>query len=722
MLRRTLIRRWVTLVVIASVAAVWLAAAGSAAAGTVTMISCNVGLVFPQPPWQARNTAPGSFSPQSANCASGGRLQLAVQQRHGVPLHGDEQWSTVLPAAMSLTTFSFPAEAALVSTSLTNHPGGGDSGFSARFVSALGGVTFIDDGQPAGGGMDYARRGSFGAGGRYFILDVNCATSVAPYGGGCAQGPNESPDLLDIRDFSLVADDDQAPAITAPAIAPGGGDNLWSAGSWVRGDFNLSFGADDATGSGVCSAAAAIDGVALPAPPGASVNPNRTLWVQCPAAMDYQEAVDTAAYPNGAASVRLSAADAASPQNVAAPSKTIGIDNAPVSVALSGPSEVTATAANASATVTATASTGPSGADIVCSVDGGQTVEYSGASAQVPVSGLGSHQVSCYAQNHAVDASGDPARSGTQTYGVQIRQPTAEAVTFAHIADALRCHRLTVLVTVRGRTRVVRRHGRKILVRGRTRIVKRHVRRCHARTVRRVVQIVVRRHGKVVRRRRVIRVVVLPHPVYKTTRRIGHGKTTTVSGFLGLTDGTPLVDRPVQVLAAVDNGLGQFTLPVATTTTSQYGTWTVRVPAGPSRLIEAVYGGSATAAPAVSAPVTLTVPAKVKLLSATPDRVPWGGTVHLVGQLAGGYLPAGGALVRLRIGQGRAVTTYGVREHVGGDGRFTTTYRFGAGDPGVHETYWFEVASLPMGDYPWTPARSRRIDVTVGGPATVRHH
>ena len=38
--------------------------------------------------------------------------------------------------------------------------------------------------------------------------------------------------------------------------------------------------------------------------------------------------------------------------------------------------------------------------------------------------------------------------------------------------------------------------------------------------------------------------------------------------------------------------------------------------------------------------------------------------MHLVGQLEGGYLPPGGALVRLRIGIGAARTTYGIREHV----------------------------------------------------------
>jgi hypothetical protein len=96
-------------------------------------------------------------------------------------------------------------------------------------------------------------------------------------------------------------------------------------------------------------------------------------------------------------------------------------------------------------------------------------------------------------------------------------------------------------------------------------------------------------------------------------------------------------------------------------------------------------------------------------------RQPWGGTIHIVGQLDGGYLPAGGALVRLRIGFGSAYTTYGVQEHVSGNGRFTTTYTFGEGDPNVHRAYWFQIASLPMGNYPFAPASSDRRTVLVGG-------
>jgi hypothetical protein len=127
-----------------------------------------------------------------------------------------------------------------------------------------------------------------------------------------------------------------------------------------------------------------------------------------------------------------------------------------------------------------------------------------------------------------------------------------------------------------------------------------------------------------------------------------------------------------------------------------------------------VTDGTATILPS-SGQVTTIVPAELKLLRVSPRRVPWGGTVHIVAQLVGGYLPPGGALVRLRIGYGSAGLTYGIREHVSGDGRFTTTYTFGLGDPSVLQAFWFQIASLPMGNYPYAPAASRRVTVIVGG-------
>jgi hypothetical protein len=187
----------------------------------------------------------------------------------------------------------------------------------------------------------------------------------------------------------------------------------------------------------------------------------------------------------------------------------------------------------------------------------------------------------------------------------------------------------------------------------------------------------------------------------------------TIHGLYTTGQGAPLQGQAVHIFAAPNNGTGAFA-PITTVTTAVDGTWTATVPPGPSRIVRAITDGSATILPS-SGQVTTVVPAEVRLLEVWPRHVPWGGTVHLVGQLVGGYLPPGGALVRLRIGIGSSRTTYGVREHVGGDGRFTTTYTFGLGDPSVYQAYWFQIASLPMGDYPYAPAGSRRVSVLVGG-------
>jgi hypothetical protein len=255
-------------------------------------------------------------------------------------------------------------------------------------------------------------------------------------------------------------------------------------------------------------------------------------------------------------------------------------------------------------------------------------------------------------------------------------------------------------------------------VRERAHTQKVKVTRCHARTVRRRItrEVTIRRHGKKVRvkRTRVVRVVLEPRTVFKTSRRVRHGHGTIVDGWLGTADGVALAGQTVDVLTAADNGRNNYHV-AAVTTTAANGAWSARLPAGPSRLVSAAYGGSPTTESTLAAPVHLVVPAKVQLLSASPRRIPWGGEIRLTGRLRGGYLPRGGALVRLRIGEGSAVTTYGVREHVRGNGRFTTTYHFGEGQASLHRSFWFQIASLPMGDYPYAPASSRRLTVYVGG-------
>ncbi len=229
-----------------------------------------------------------------------------------------------------------------------------------------------------------------------------------------------------------------------------------------------------------------------------------------------------------------------------------------------------------------------------------------------------------------------------------------------------------------------------------------YVKRCTTRRVR------TPSHG--VRTKRVCKT---PSVHVTTTLRVAYGDKVTIAGLYTTAQGVPLAGQPVHIFAAPNDGSGSFA-EAAVVATASDGSWTATLPPGPSRIIRAVTNGSATILPS-SGQVTTIVPAKVRLLRVWPRRAPWGGTVHLVGQLVGGYLPPGGALVRLRIGYGSTYNTYGVEEHVGGDGRFSTVASFGPGDPSVFRTYWFQIASLPMGNYPYAPAASERITVVVGG-------
>lgn len=368
------------------------------------------------------------------------------------------------------------------------------------------------------------------------------------------------------------------------------------------------------------------------------------------------------------------------------PTKTVYVDNTSPTISLSGPTDAPSTAGTQY--ITATAGGSPSGiAGIVCTVDGGPAQIYPGASARVPVDGIGQHAVSCYAANNAVDSSGTRGRSPAAGWSLKIGQPTVVGIAFEKLGR-LRCHRVRLRVRITGQWITVRRHGKpvKIKTRGRTKSVS--VMRCHPRIVSR-----------------------------RTSRVVAFGRRTSVSGWLGTVGGTAISGHTVHVLTAPDNGSNHFTQAAAVISAAN-GSWSADLRRGPSRIVEAVYGGDPTTEGALSGQVRLIVPAKVRLISLT-QRVAWGGTIRIVGQLEGGYLPPGGVLVRLRLGQGGGYSTYGVQTHVTGSGRFSTTYTFGAGDPSVYVSYWFQIGSLPQGNYPYAPALSRRLDVTVGGyPST----
>ena len=586
----------------------------------------------------------------------------------------------------------------------------------AHTVGNQGMVTYgVDSGTGWGGGFYWQGGGAQVSRGEtnyssplinspYFGWQVVCGWSTCD--------GSTKPGEIAVLELEIAGAETAGPTVS---VAPG---SLGAAGGWARGTWTIAFSADGP--SGACQLAASLGGASVSQP--LNEPQSQTMWHQCSAG-SFSQRFNTAAVGSASAvPLVMWARDAAYDYSAGhylsdTVTKYVNIDNDPVSVSLSGPSDAPSTAGTQY--VTATGSAGPSDVSgIGCSVDDAPYHWYPQTRVQVPVAGVGVHRVTCYSANNARDASGNVATSTPQTWTLSIRQPTVSGIGFAKLIDPPVCKRVTKRVRVPAHWVTVRRHHKRIRVRRRARTKLERVTRCHARVVRRRITVwkTITRHGKKVRVRRhkTIKVVELPHVVMHSSKRVGHGKHTTVSGWLGRPDGTALGGQLIHVLTAPDNGLGHFTVE-AVATTAANGTWSVRLPVGPSRLVEASYAGAPALEPNVSAQVHVVVPAKVKLLSVSPSRVGWGGTVQITGQLVGGYLPPGGALVRLRIGQGSSFQTYGVQEHVTGNGRFTTNYTFGAGYAGIFKGFWFQIATLPMGDYPYAPGASGRRSVVVGG-------
>ena len=534
---------------------------------------------------------------------------------------------------------------------------------------------------------------------RYFGWSASCnAASCTPTGAG-------------VIVFSVLAITLEAQETSGPGLIADQSSNLYYQSGWVRGAFPADLSASDP--SGVCLMQTTVNGRAISTY--VDPSPDHTQWTQCHGS-EIDANVDTTAFANGAGSIMLTyaAANAAGAPSTA--TKSINVDNVTPAVSLSAPADTASTAGTQDVRATATA--GPSGiAAISCSVDGGPVHAYPGATAQIPVVGIGAHQVACSARNNAVNVSGVAATSPTASLDLSIRQPTASAITFARIADALKCHTATEVVKVAGRVRTVRRHGKRVRVRGPARRVRRRVRKCHARTVVRTVKVVLKRHGKPVLRhgrpvyvKRRERRVLLPHAVNEPTRRVRHGRPTTVSGFLGLADGTALGGQTVDVYSAPNDNAPRFRL-MGTVTTDAYGGWTARVPAGPSRLIEAVFPGNGTTEPATSSTVTLTVPARI-YVSISPRVLPWAKKITISGRLVGGYVPGDGVALRLRVpypGGHFLQEPFRTNRH----GRFRFQWTYGAGR-GV-ASYRFVVATTATeSDYPWAASASRAVSVTFG--------
>jgi len=370
----------------------------------------------------------------------------------------------------------------------------------------------------------------------YFGWQVVCGWSTCD--------GSTKPGEIGVLEIEIEGAETSGPAVF---VAPG---SLGAAGGWVHGSWPIAFTADGP--SGACQLAASLGGVSVSQP--LNEPQSQTTWHQC-AAGSFSQSFNTAAVGSASAvPLVMWARDAAydygaSAYLSAAVTKCVNIDNDPVSINLSGPTDAPSSAGVQY--VTATATSGPSGVKgITCSVDGAPGQFYSGASAQVPVSGIGQHSVQCAADNNAVDPSGGHGWSNWASWSLSIRDPTVSGIGFSKLVDAMLCHRVRERVKVPGRWMTVHRHHKLIRVRRRAHTKTVTVARCHPRIARRKITIwtTVTRHGKPVRvpHKKTIRVVVMPHVVTRSTKHVAHGKATTVDGWLGMPNGTALAGQTVR--------------------------------------------------------------------------------------------------------------------------------------------------------------------------------
>jgi hypothetical protein len=189
------------------------------------------------------------------------------------------------------------------------------------------------------------------------------------------------------------------------------------------------------------------------------------------------------------------------------------------------------------------------------------------------------------------------------------------------------------------------------------------------------------------------------------TRPLEHS-TVTLTGRLASTTGTPIKDAQVKLLAQIAGS--SVISQVATATTSNDGSWLLKAPAGPSRLLRvAFYSHTLDVVPAATLDFHQSVPATVSIHA--PRSVRLGQFFAFSGQLTGGYIPAGGEEVQIQIrygGRWRELQLVDTNSR----GQWKYRYAFTL-EPG---TRWaFRAIAVRNGSYPFASHESATIHVAV---------
>jgi hypothetical protein len=189
------------------------------------------------------------------------------------------------------------------------------------------------------------------------------------------------------------------------------------------------------------------------------------------------------------------------------------------------------------------------------------------------------------------------------------------------------------------------------------------------------------------------------------TRVLGHS-TATLVGRLTSPTGAPINDAQVKLLQQIS---GSTTVtPIASTTTNADGSWSIKAPAGPSRLLRvAFYSHTLDTIPASTLDFHENVQGTMSMRA--PRRARLGRPLVFTGQLAGGYVPAGGESVQMEIFYGGRWRTIEVLT-TNGHGQWAYKYVFSLG---VGTSYLFRAATVSNAGYPFLSTHSKPVRVTV---------
>ncbi|WP_249010897.1 hypothetical protein [Conexibacter sp. DBS9H8] len=300
-------------------------------------------------------------------------------------------------------------------------------------------------------------------------------------------------------------------------------------------------------------------------------------------------------------------------------------------------------------------------------------------------------------------ATSQVGNTGTASETVQLplRVAARSLLSFNPIRGGVAARRVRERVRVGWHWKTIRRHGRRLRIRVgghfRTVTVVRPLARCRS----------VRRGPGYNRPRREIchtpRIAALTHA------RVTFGGRRRVYGMLLSSAGVALAGQSVSVWTAPENGSDAFR-EVKTVRTGPDGQWSATLPAGPSRIVQARFGGSATVLPA-SGQGALRVPARIAV-QVSPHQLSWSGWVTITGHLVGGYVPRDGVALRLLVrypGSRRASPLLALRTDAHGRFRIRWTYNAGRGTLTI--PFWV-ATDANESDYPYAAAASRHVPVT----------